>query len=86
MKSEKFERKLAASSPFFGEITTAGSGTWLGLEEDGGPVFLVLAPSALVAGREHGPDRYKEMGKGAGLKGASALHTLIPPSSLRVLP
>ncbi|KAI5355041.1 hypothetical protein L3X38_007936 [Prunus dulcis] len=40
----------AASSPFFGEITAAGGGSWLGLEEDDAPVISVLAPSTVVAG------------------------------------
>ncbi|KAI5351653.1 hypothetical protein L3X38_004544 [Prunus dulcis] len=40
----------AAYSPFFDEITAAGGGSWLGLEEDDAPVISVPAPSIAVAG------------------------------------
>ncbi|KAI5338253.1 hypothetical protein L3X38_017524 [Prunus dulcis] len=39
----------AASSPFSGETAAVGGGTWLGLEEDDGPVILVQAPLSAMA-------------------------------------
>ncbi|CAL8121151.1 unnamed protein product [Prunus armeniaca] len=53
-KPAKFQAKPGVSPFFFGEITAARGGAWLGLEEDGGPVILVPTSSTLVAGREHG--------------------------------